>query len=463
MENKKKIFLSQSLGFVIKNFLMSNFYEILKDKVEFFIFSSNYKEDNFLREMEKRNLKVFPLLKPEPYYFWKRIKGIRDGFHVAFLDNETWKLKRSPLHHKMSKFDVIKAKILLSFFKIFTGKKSLILMDKLESSLALKSKEAKYYKKIFSEIRPDIFFSPSPLVSSEWVPLQVARDMGIKTALYILSWDNLSTKQRPPFPVDYIFLWSERMKEELLKFYPGSEKIKIYITGSPQFDFYFDPKYQEGKEEFFKRIGFSPERPLIVYSGVTPSLMPYENLIVENLISVIKEGKILKNPQLLVRLHPKDGGERYKDLMEKYRDVYFSIPGKDCKGEIDKWFPNGEEIKNLVSIVKHCDILINIASTMTVDGSILNKPVINVKYYLEKSEKPPWGVLIYETTHYKPLTFTGGFKIANSPEELVKYINIYLENPKEDEEGRKKIVEMVCGKVDGKAGERIAKKFLEIF
>lgn len=462
MNEKKNIFLIASLGFGIRNFVAGKFSDLIKDNFNLYLFTYLYNDEIFLEFIKRKN--IHPLKIEEIFLNkkWKKVKSLRDGLHVAYLNNETWKLKQSRIHHEIDIKDEIKNKLIMGFLKVIKSKRILEIFDKLETNFSLKSKTAEYYIKIFQEKKPSLIFSLCPLRPEEWIPIQIGKQMGVKTALFILSWDNLSTKQRPPLPVDYIFVWNESMKEELLRNCPGSEKAEIVVSGTPQFDFYFDIDYIETKENFFKRMGLDLEKKLIVYSGVTPSLMPEENLIVEKLAEDLKS-KIKKPAQLLIRLHPKDGGERYKELKERFKDVVFSIPGENSKGDIFKWNPDQEEIKNLVNIVRYSDVLINVASTMTIDSSLMDRPVINVRYYFSKNaSKPPWGIYIYETTHYKPLIFTGGFKVAKTHEELINFINIYLENPKEDAEGRKKIVEMVCGKPDGEAGKRIARKILEI-
>lgn len=463
MNNKKNsIYIISSLGFGIRNFVIGKFVDFLGKNCKIYLSTYLYDNPYFNEILKKKGINLIPIFELDVYNKWRKIKSIREGLHVAYLNNETWKLKQSEKHHQMNKFQKIKNKVIMAFLKILTSPYTIKFFDKLETKSALKSNAAKHYFDLFKEINPKLVFSTCPLQSIEWVPIQVARSLGIKTALYILSWDNLSTKQRPPLPVDIIFVWNERMKKELELYYPGSDKAEIVISGSTQFDYYFNPEYTESKEEFFIRKSIAKDRPLIVYSGVTPSLMPEENLIVEKLIEDIKAGKVIKNAQLLVRLHPKDDGLRYKILREKYKDIIFSIPGEKSKGEIKKWFPDNEEIKDLVSIVKYCDININVASTMTIDSALMDKPVINVKYYLSKNNsKPPWGIYIYETTHYKPIVETKGAEIVYSPEELVEKINTYLMHPEKDKEERKKIVELVCGNVDGKAYENIALKLLE--
>ena len=263
----------------------------------------------------------------------------------------------------------------------------------------------------------------------EWLPIQIAGSMGIKTVLSILSWDNLSSKSRLPLPVDNIFVWSNRMKSELLNYYPSVSEDKIEVTGTPQFDSYFDENNYISREEFFKSKGLDSTKKLIVYAGVTPGLMPDEHNIVEELIISIKENKIKFPVQLLVRLHPKDSGERYREIIEKYPDVKFEVQGNKNKGNIKTWSPTSDTIVNLVNTIRHGDVHINVASTMTIDAAFFNKPVINIRY--TKGETPVeavWGLKIYETTHYKPIAQTGGVKISYSNSDTIKFINEYLKN-----------------------------------
>jgi hypothetical protein len=59
--------------------------------------------------------------------------------------------------------------------------------------------------------------------------------------------------------------------------------------------------------------------------------------------------------------------------------------------------------------------------------------------------------------HYQPIVKSGGVKIVYSIDELIHSINSYLDNPGLDRDGRKRIIEEHCFKLDGKSGQRIGK------
>jgi len=456
-DSRPAVVVLASLGFVVRNYLLGGFLETLKRHARVYVCSPLSGNEEFRRTMWERGAEVHPLERPAPNRAWERARMWRHAAHVAYLDNATWRMKHSTIHHDIGLRERIGNGAILGVLRGISGPRLLGRMDRWETREALRSPVAASYRKWFEKIRPSVVFSAAPLMGDEWVPLQAARALGIRTGMAILSWDNPSTKDRLPLPSDAILVWSPTMKEELRRIYPEIPAERFQMTGPPQFDYYFRQEFLRDRNAFLSTLNLDPDRPLVVYAGVTPSLMPEEHEIVTRLAEDIRAGRVSRRPQLLVRLHPKDDGSRYKDLMEKFPEIRMVVPGRDSGANIAHWQPNSGDILSLVNTVRHSDVLINTASTMTVDAALMDRPVINVRYHFRSpEERPPWGVFIYKTTHYAPLMATGGFRMAHSPEELADHVNRYLDDPALDRAGRQKLAAMVCGQVDGRAGERAA-------
>ena len=58
-------------------------------------------------------------------------------------------------------------------------------------------------------------------------------------------------------------------------------------------------------------LGLTPNRAFICYTAASPNAVRNEELIIAELLKAIKDGKILGNPQLLLRLNPMESGERF--------------------------------------------------------------------------------------------------------------------------------------------------------
>ena len=113
--------------------------------------------------------------------------------------------------------------------------------------------------------------------------------------------------------------------------------------------------------------------------------------------------------------------------------------------------------------IYHADLIITTASTITIDAVAFSKPVICVAFD-GKGREPYWKSVkryYHNYTHYIDLGKTGGFKIAYSHKELIKYVNEYFKNPSMDYSGRKKIFEEFIWRLDGKSAERVASAVLE--
>lgn len=457
------IVVLSSLGFVVRNYMMGGFMNTLRPHARVFLCSPLYNDEGFCGAMRERGAEVHPLESPDVDRAWQRARSWRHAAHVARVDNATWRMKHSTRHHDIGWSERIKNGMILGILRRTSGPRLLAWMDRCEGRHALKSPAALRYREWFFRLRPSLVFSPAPLMPDEWVPLQVARLMGIPTALAVLSWDNLSTKARLPLPCEAYLVWSPAMRDELQSAYPEISPDRIHVVGPPQFDYYFDPKYHMDREAFLTALGGDARRSLVVYAGVTPSLMPEEHEIVTQLARDIREGKIGHRPQLLIRLHPKDDAGRYGELIKAHPEVMIVAPGQHSRGEITRWQPNEEDIKSLVNTVSHSDVLIDVASTMTIDAALMDRPVVNVRYHFRPPEtRPPWGVFIYDTTHYAPLITTGGFRMAHSPSELVEHVNRYLDDPSLDRDGRRRLAGLVCGTLDGRAGERSAETLLRL-
>lgn len=461
-----------STGFVVRNYLLGACLAQLQVHRKVVVLSPLAKDPDFVDAMKSRGTDVELLLRSKVDGGWGRARRWRSALHAAALDNETWKLKRTDEKRaavpgrtlgRAQRMTLNISSMLVALGLGLAGRRALDLADTVERRLALQSPQADEYRRLFARLRPSLVFAPAPVQHDEWLPIQVARAHGIRAALGVLSWDNLSSKARLPLPANAVLVWSEAMRDELLAYYPRIVPAMVHVTGAPQFDYYKDPRYLRTREDFLPSIGVDPRRPLVVYAGVTPSLMPDEPNVVEALAVALRQGRVTGSPQLHVRLHPKDDGRRYLSVRARYPEVTFTTPGERSSGDLARWKPSDDDLALLVNTVRHGDVHINVASTMMVDAAVVDRPVINVNYDIRPPGSPrSWGLRVYEYTHYLPLLRTGGFRTAHDPDELVALIGQYLADPTLDRDGRRRVVDLVCGTADGRAGHRTGECLIEL-
>ncbi|MBA7672763.1 hypothetical protein ES703_80950 [subsurface metagenome] len=318
----------------------------------------------------------------------------------------------------------------------------------------------RYYGELFKKYEPELVLTTHTFGSDDTPVLKRAIQNKVPTISMASSWDVLTTKGQIPVQIDKLIVWNEIVKEEAVKLH-GFSANDVYIVGGPQFDLYFRREELLARDEFFRKIGADTNRKLLTYTTSTPSSMPFEPEIIEIISHYIEENRFCYPCQLLMRLNPRDDFNRYENI-KGLENVILERAGQRSQSFRDRWNPNEDDMLHLANLMLHSDVVINVASTITIDASCFDTPVVNIAFdgYQKQSY---WNSVAryYDYTHYKNIVKSGGVRIGRSAEELLKHINAYLENPKLDSKGRKRIMREQCYKSDGRAGERVANCILD--
>ncbi len=313
---------------------------------------------------------------------------------------------------------------------------------------------------LLKQDRPAVLITTGPHRFEEPAIVASAKRLGIPTLAFITSWDNITTKNRIPFRHDGYLVWSERMKDELLRFYPHISERNVSIVGAPQFDVFFQDRFSQTRTAFCDRFGLRPDLPIVLYALGSPNFLKEHHGAVA-LARRVESGE-LGDVQLLVRPHPLfDSGaearalDHFGDRVRVQRTADRDLPtARRAQGT--------EAISDWVNTFRHASVVVNLSSTATIDAAICGKPVVNLDYDPEPGQ--PKAQLVHDVnhvwTHFKPIAESGGVRLVRSEAEMVTAIRAYLLDPSADAEKRKFIVNHVCGRVDGRAGARMAEAVL---
>lgn len=284
----------------------------------------------------------------------------------------------------------------------------------------------------------------------------------------ILSWDNTSGMGMPGYNAEHIIAWSKNMRKELIEL-NDIKRENIFVGGVAHFDSYFQKDNLLNKILLFERLGLNIGKKTIFYATKSPKRFPWGPELLEEIALLIKKGEILKNTQVIVRIHPlhyrtRQGNMIFKNIIQKYEKigatydhVIINTP-KTSSQKID--FDLAESETRLVSsILAHSDVMINMFSTMVLEAAIFQLPSINMcirdkcKADLGKSRQDI--MVDYVQTHNQRVIQTGGVRTVFTMKELCKAINLYLKKPHLDRKKRDIIVENEIGPYPGKAGDYI--------
>jgi len=379
---------------------------------------------------------------------WLWSKAAQDRWRLRDLeaDNSTRRLKR--LTKKLACYP-------------FANRAGLELLSRLERASSRWFCTTDEYARLFKEIKPSLVFNGSHVHSQVAIPaVQAAQWLGIPTAAFIFSWDNLTSQGRIMPPYDYYLVWNEAIRDQLLEIYGSVRPDQVFVTGTPQFDFHFKPDFYWTREEFCARAGADPARPIVLYSTGMANHMPGEPRIVEGIADILKQMPEHGPPQLLVRIYPKDRTGRFEELKRRRADILFpETPWEPA------WLtPKIEDSYLLTNTLRHVAAGINVASTVSLELCMFDKPVINVGY------NPP-GVATesvdyrryYDFDHYRPLVESGAVALAGSEADLRDLLLKALTEPQAASRERRALIDTMFGNsLDSFAGRRVAEFLLEL-
>jgi hypothetical protein len=345
----------------------------------------------------------------------------------------------------------------------FASRKGLEVLSGMERRSSRWFRTQNRYASLFQRIDPTLVFNCSHIHSRVAIQaVQAAQWLGIPTATFIFSWDNLTSQGRIMPPYDYYIVWNEAIRDQLLDIYDSIRPEQVFITGTPQFDFHFRPEFYWTREEFCTRVGLDPARPVVLYSTGMANHVLGEPAVVESIADMLKDMTDLRSPQLVVRVYPKDLTGRFDELKARRPDILFPpVPWEPA------WLtPKMEDTYLLTNMLRHADLGINVASTISLELCMFDKPVINVAY------RPPREVFspddfdyrrYYEFEHYRPVIESGAIMLARSENEMPAFIRKALTEPEAASAERLALIRRMFGdRLDGRSAERIAERLLQI-
>ncbi len=321
--------------------------------------------------------------------------------------------------------------------------------------------------RILEEIRPDVIISTRPVDEMEICLLEAARRLGIHRSIYILSWDNITSKGVFPVLGDSYLTWGPVMNEELKEYYnvPGSE---IFNTGVTHFDIH--ARVREGELKvpaLVEQLGLDNQKPYLFFTMSASYFAPNEIDIVEWLAREVENNTFGEEMQLIVRPHMANlmasrSDQSWLGRLEKLpsKRVALDLPG--AENSLLTWYMKHNDMIKLSSLINGASVCLNSGSTIAIEAAYLNRPVVLTAFDLEDFPKWKSARRLLEYIHLTKFVSFGGCSVTTNLQTLKEAIENYLQNPQLHEAERQKAVEMECYKNDGHATQRFVENITTI-
>jgi len=430
MYKKKLVIIILHHGFEATTFLRTKFYDEIKKQFDVIIFTPNYSEEYFISEFNNfykiKNLNIQDSTKLERILLKIFLRMSYHPLKSNILKLRLKKNKRSFLAYSINvcmNIFLYKMKFLRNFsIKIFFTK---INDEDLVS-------EMHFHEKTFLIIGTNSW-------SIQAIKLErLVKKNGGVIIHYLIGWDNLFNKTHFFSEPDLLLVWSEIQKKQAISLH-NIKNEKVKIVGSILFEEKADISKLFNRDDFYKKYNLDKNKKIIMLGTANNYIYNSNYELIKLICEAILKNKIDVDSQLIIRLHPQsryknistiysdNQFDNYKDLVNIFPFISFDIP--QVMSDKLKFDCTKDDLENLKNIVFHSDLVINVASTISLDAALYNKPIINVafdiprKTYFESCER------CYEYDHYNLLLQYRGTDIVHTEEELISKINFYLKNP----------------------------------
>ncbi len=411
----KNIFITLPSGIAIRNFLTTDIINnVLNDDrevvIHFFLAEPDFYKEYlvhdrvFFKKISLPNKTIFSSILRASLY---------RRFHLI-NDNATSKILR-----KKQIITNLKTKFLPFFGWPFPKSKKLYhyLRKKFYSLYTSEISVNRY----FDQLNPELLISTHPTSVYEINYTSVAQKRGVPIMGVVKSFDNITSKGFLPVVPSFFSVWNQQMKEELVHIH-AIDPIDISINGAPQFDNYLNYSPKSNFSQFTKAFGLSGKRKIVLLTTTSEDINSSEPSLADFLYKLSKK----LNFDLLVRPHPADDNdERFENQISK--GIAFQSFSKH--NDLQKKISTPNFISDLSETLFYTDILINTASTTTLDAAIMNIPIINIAFNIDDHKRDDDISRYYKLDHFKEITSSNASSIAFDQTQLTKSIEMYLNDP----------------------------------
>jgi hypothetical protein len=268
--------------------------------------------------------------------------------------------------------------------------------------------------------RPDVLLvTPLVDIGSDQVDyVKAAQGLGIRSALPVLSWDNLTNKGLIRVQPDQVYVWNEAQKAEAVSMH-GTDPERVEVTGAMVYDQWFARRPSSTREEFCARVGLDPARPILLYLCSSPFIAPDEVVFIEQWIEAIRRAtdERIRTAGILIRPHPENRQPWHRFDAMGLENV--AVWPRGGASPVDR-----ESRNDFFDSMYHAAGATGINTSAQIECGIVGRPVFSIR-------TPAYRRTQDGTLHFRHLTSEGGglLRLADDFETHVQQIARAFDDP----------------------------------
>ncbi len=279
--------------------------------------------------------------------------------------------------------------------------------------------------------KPDaVLVTPLVDIGSDQVEyIKACQALGIRSALCVHSWDNLTNKGLIRVVPDRVFVWNEAQRREAITMH-GVRPEQAVATGAPVYDQWFARRPSTTRDEFLRKVGL-PDRPYLLYLCSSQFIAPDESVFIEKWIRAVRSAPDPRVRQLgiLIRPHPENvqPWQRF-DFTELTDTVLWPRGGANPVDQASK--------NDYFDSMYHSAAAVGINTSAQIESGIVGHPVFSVRV-------PEYAGTQEGTLHFHYLLNENGglLHMANTLDDHVRDLAKAIDRTEEDDRRLRGFVE----------------------
>lgn len=454
---KKKVFVFFPDGVGLRNFAFTDFKSI-GEKMSFDITYWNntvfsLKDNLGFKEIKIEDHTAHKLL---PLYTRARKRAELNVSRDKFND-EVYLTYKFPFTYKGLK-NAFKSVYVKGLIGLHSSEKGIVKLRKKINALERSTSKYKYCKAQLETHKPDLVFCTTQRATQSISALLAAKDLGIPTVAFIYSWDNVP-KAMQVVETDYYFVWSDLMKEEVLRYYPFVKEEQVFVTGTPQFRPHYDKNLLRSRKEFFAENNLDVNKKYICYTGDDETTSPLDQYYLEDLANAVRSLNAKgENLGIIYRKCPVDFTPRYDAVITENKDIITVLDPiwSQVGSQWNQVLPTEEDFKMLYNVCEHSEFVTNVCSSTVFDFVAHNKPCIYYNYEQPQLKKGVRDIgQNYKYVHFRSMPSEGAVIFCTDKNDLESLVKQILDGTLSNVKEGKKWYEIVVGKTPTSASKNI--------
>ena len=271
---------------------------------------------------------------------------------------------------------------------------------------------------------PDVVLvTPLVDIGSDQVEyIKASRQLGIRSALTVHSWDNLTNKGLIRVLPDRVFVWNDAQKREAVTMH-GAPADTVIATGAPVYDQWFARQPSTTREAFCRKVGLAPDKPFFLYLCSSQFIAPDEAEFINRWIAAVRSAPDprVREAGIMIRPHP-------ENLQPWPKFSFETMPGvalwpRGGANPVDATTKN-----DYYDSMYHSVAAVGINTSAQIEAGIVGHPVYSVR--TQEYEGTQEGTLHF---HYLLNESGGLLHMASTLDEHVRALAGALDRTEEDD------------------------------